>query len=292
MKSLVRVGALAALNLFCYSGFAEATNVINNTKLQSNIYQNNLIENRLSQNVIPANLKDRLYRTSRNTEFASFLPSDAPLVATMDTSSATWKKAGKFQLFQTVWNGISFLIPPQFKNGYATDIQPWLGEQVAFAFLPKNGSSQVTIESNFVTLLPVKDAGALQRFLDKLTANGNFNRREYKGITVLKTTVGNSAKPGLPRQDNTIPPVPKSPLNKAIKSNIFRNPNLKTPSFKKPNLNKRRDLVIGVLPGHLAIGYSNQTIERVINTSKNKSQTLTQNSQFYQTITQPQTGKP
>ena len=216
-----------------------------------------------------------------NTEFANFLPKDAPLVAMADTSSATWRKAGKFQLFQAAWNGISFLIPPQIKNGYATDIEPWLGEQVAFAFLPKLGSSQVTVESNFVTLLPVKDEAGLQRFLNKLKASGGLNQRQYKGITILET------KTGTPSQDNTIPPVPKSPINKAIKPNIF-----KKPSLKKPNARKPTSLAIGILPGHLAIGYSNKSIERVINTSRQKAATLAQNSQFQKTIRQPQTGKP
>ena len=94
----------------------------------------------------------------------------------VDTSSATWRKAGKFQLFQAAWNGISFLIPSQIKNGYATDIEPWLGEQITFAFLPKLGSSQVTVESNFVTLVPVKDEAGLQRFLTKLKAGENLNQ--------------------------------------------------------------------------------------------------------------------
>jgi hypothetical protein len=281
MKSLVRVGAIATLNLLCCSSFAEAVNVTNNIEVQSNIYQDNVLQSTLAQNVIPASLKSRLQPTATNTQFANFLPSDAPLVAIADTSSATWRKAGKFQLFQAAWNGISFLIPPQLKNGYATDIEPWLGEQVAFAFLPKSGSSQVTVDSNFVALIPVKDEVALERFLQKLKAGGNLNQRQYKGIIILETKTGSSS------QDNTIPPVPKSPLNKAIKPNIF-----KKPSLNKPNLRKQTNLVLGILPGHLAIGYSNKSIERVINTSRQKAATLAQNSQFQKTVRQPQTGKP
>ena len=250
-------------------------------EVQSNIYQTNVLKNTFTQNVTPASSKNRLQPTATNTEFANFLPSDAPLVAMVDTSSATWRKAGNFQLFQSVWNGISFLIPPQIKNGYATDIEPWLGEQIAFAFLPKRGSSQVTVDSNFVTLVPVKDEAGLQRFLNKLKAGGNLNQRQYKGITILET------KTGSPSQDNTIPPVPKSPINKAIKSNI-----LKKPSLKKPSLRKKTNLALGILPGHLAIGYSNKSIERVINTNREKTATLAQNSQFQKTIRQPQTGKP
>jgi len=287
MKSLVRVGAIATLNLLCCSSFAQAIDVTNNIEAQSNIYQNNVFKNTLAQNSTPASLKSRLQPTATNTQFANFLPNDSPLVAMVDTSSATWRKAGNFQLFQTVWNGISFFIPPQFKNGYATDIKPWLGEQVAFAFLPKVGSSQVTVDSNFISLVPVKDEVALQRFLSKLTANGNFNQRQYKGITILETKTGKSSKPGLPPEDNAIPPVPKSPVNKAAKPNL-----LKKPSLKKPNVRKPTSLVIGILPGHLAIGYSNQSIEKVINTNQQKTATLAQNSQFQKTIRQPQTDKP
>lgn len=285
MKSLVRIGVLAIFNLLCCSNIAQAVNVANNIKVQSNFSQNHLINSTLAQKIVPQNLKTRLQPTATNTQFANFLPSNAPLVAMLDTSSATWRKAGNFQLFQTAWNGISFLIPPQLKNGYATDIEPWLGEQVAFAFLPKDGSSRVTIESNFVTLAPVKDEQGLQTFLSKLKANGSFTQRQYKGITILETKTDNSAKPGLPSENNTIPPVPKSPVNKAIKP-------VKPNILKKPNLRKQSSLVIGILPGHLAVGSSPKAIERVINTSRQKAATLAQNSQFQKTIRQPQTGKP
>lgn len=292
MKSLVKVGAIASLNLLCCSSFARAVDVKNNLDIQSNIYQQNVSQNTLSQNSIPANLKSRLQSSQTNTQFANFLPKDAPLVAIVDTTSENWRKAGNFQLFNTVWNGISFFIPPQFKNGYATDIKPWLGEQVAFAFLPKVGSSKVTVDSNFVSLVPVKDEAALQRFLSKLTANGRFNQRQYKGITILETKVGKSSKPGLSPQDSTLPPVPESPINKAAKPNSLNKPSLKVPPIKRPRTRKPTSLVIGVLPGHLAVGYSKQSIERVINTNQQKAATLAQNSQFQKTIKQPETGKP
>ncbi|MEO1761712.1 MAG: DUF3352 domain-containing protein [Cyanobacteria bacterium J06629_18] len=296
MKSLVRVGAIAALNLFCCSSFARAADVTNNIEIQSNFSQQasqeNVYRNTLAQNSAPIGLKSRLQATETNTQFANFLPKDAPLVAIVDTSSDNWRKAGNFQLFNTVWNGISLFIPPQFRRGYATEIKPWLGEQVALAFLPKVGSSKVTIDSNFVSLIPVKDEVALQRFLDKLTANGSFNRRQYKGTTILETKVGKSSKPGLPPQDSTVPPVPKSPVNKAAKPNSLKRPSLKRPSLKKPSLRQPTSLVVGVLAGHLAVGYSNQSIERVIDTNQQKAATLAQNSQFQKTIKQPETGKP
>jgi hypothetical protein len=276
MKSLVRVGAIATLNLLCCSSFAQAADVTNKIEVQSNFSQNNVLNKTLAQRITPGSLKNRLQPTDRNTQFANFLPSNAPLVAMVDTSSATWRKAGNFQLFQTAWNGISFLIPPQLKHVYATDIEPWLGEQVAFAFLPQDGENGVTIESNFIALAPVKDEQGLQPFLSKLKANGNFTQRQYKGITILET------KTSLPSENNTIPPVPKSPINKAVKPNIF----------KKPNLKKESGLVIGILPGHLAIGSSTKAIEKIINTSRQKAATLAQNSQFQTTIRQPKTDQP
>ncbi|MGF1675055.1 MAG: DUF3352 domain-containing protein [Rivularia sp. (in: cyanobacteria)] len=276
MKSLIRVGAFATLNLLCCSSFAQAVDVGNNI--------HNLSSKTYAQKITPNSLKIQLQSTATNTEFANFLPSNTPLVAMVDTSSATWKKAGNFQLFQTAWNGISFLIPPQLKNGYATDIEPWLGEQVAFAFLPKDGSSGVTMESNFVTLAPVKDEQGLQPFLSKLKANANFTQRQYKGITILETKTNNSStQPSLPStENNSIPPVPKSPINKTIKPNIF----------KKPNVSKQNSLVIGILPGHLAVGSSTKAIERLINNSQQRAATLAQNAQFQKTIRQPQIYKP
>ncbi|MBE9211226.1 DUF3352 domain-containing protein [Plectonema cf. radiosum LEGE 06105] len=276
MKSLFRVGAFATFNLLCCSSIVQAVDVGNNI--------NNLSNKTYAQKITPNSLKIQLQPTATNTQFANFLPNNTPLVAMVDTSSVTWKKAGNFQLFQTAWNGISFLIPPQLKNGYATDIEPWLGEQVAFAFLPKDGSSGVTMESNFVTLAPVKDEQGLQPFLSKLKANQNFTQRQYKGITILETKTNNSStQPSLPStENNSIPPVPKSPINKAIKPNVIKNPNLR----------KQNSLVIGILPGHLAVGSSTKAIERLINTSQQKAATLAQNAQFQKTIRQPQTDKP
>ncbi|NJM20798.1 MAG: DUF3352 domain-containing protein [Richelia sp. RM2_1_2] len=276
MKSLIRVGAFATFNLLCCSSFAQAVDVGNNI--------NNLSNKTYAQKITSNSLKIQLQPTATNTQFANFLPNNTPLVAMVDTSSVTWKKAGNFQLFQTAWNGISFLIPPQLKDGYATDIEPWLGEQVAFAFLPKDDSSEVTMESNFVTLAPVKDEQGLQPFLSKLKANQNFTQRQYRGITILETKTNNSStQPSLPDTENdSIPPLPKSPINKTIKPNVI----------KKPNLRKQNSLVIGILPGHLAVGSSTKSIERLINTSQERAANLAQNAQFQKTIRQPQTDKP
>ncbi|MEB3215813.1 MAG: DUF3352 domain-containing protein [Nostocales cyanobacterium 94392] len=275
MKLLFRVGAFATLNLLCCSSIVQAVDVGNNI--------HNLSDKTYAQKITPNSLKIQLQPTAINTEFANFLPNNAPLVAMVDTSSATWKKAGNFQLFQTAWNGVSFLIPPQLKDAYATDIEPWLGEQVAFAFLPNDGSG-VTMESNFVTLVPVKDEQGLQPFLSKLKANQNFTQRQYKGITILETKTNNSStQPNLPdTENNSIPPVPKSQINKDLKLNILQ----------KPNLRKQNSLVIGILPGHLAVGSSTKAIERLINTSQQRAATLAQNSQFQKTIRQPQIDKP
>lgn len=296
MKSLLRVGAFATLNLLCCSSFAQAVNVTNNIQVKSHISQENVLQDTLAQNTIPGSLKNRLQPNEINTEFTNFLPSDAPLVAMVDTSSATWKKAGNFQLFQTAWNGISFFIPPQLRNGYATDIEPWLGEKLVFAFLPKSGSSQVSVESNFVILAPVKDEAGLNSFLSKLKSGGNLSQRQYKGITILETKTGSSPSPELPG-DTTIPPVPESPLNKSIqpsnlKKTSFKKPNLNIPIPKRPPVRRQSNLVIGILPGNLALSSSKKAIERLIDTKQQKTGTLAQNSQFYKTIKQPQKDKP
>ncbi len=280
MKLWLRVGAITTLNVLCFSTVGKAADVANNLRVQSNFSEKNVLNKKIAQKITPLSFNNRFIRRETNTQFANFLPSNAPLVAMLDTSSASWKKAGNFKLFQTVWNGISFLIPPMIKNGYATDIEPWLGEQVAFAFLPNDGSSGVTIQSNFVMLAPVKDEQALQPFLSKLKANGGFNELKYKGMTILET------KTGFSKEDSTIPPIPKSPLNKVVK------PNIKPNIFTKTSLRAQSGTVIGILPGHFAVASSRKAIEKLIDTNQQKSATLAQNSQFLKTIRQPQTGKP
>lgn len=70
MKSLVRIGAIARLNLLCCSSFAQAADVTNNIKLKSNLSQQNVLNKTLPQEITLDYLKIRLQPTGANTEFA------------------------------------------------------------------------------------------------------------------------------------------------------------------------------------------------------------------------------
>ena len=59
MRTLVRVGAIATLNLLCCSSFVQAVDATNKIEVESNIFQPNVLKSTLVQNVTPANLKSR-----------------------------------------------------------------------------------------------------------------------------------------------------------------------------------------------------------------------------------------
>ena len=209
---------------------------------------------------------------SSTAAVANILPADTPVVGLVNTKGETWASLNRFQLFKTAFAAGSQFLPTTFTFDYAKDIESWLGDQVAFAFMPKVGSTTATIDSSFLLVAPVKDDTRLQPFLEKLkTDTPRVTVRQYKGITILEWKEPEVAPP-----KNTVP----SSVRKLKASS--------EPELMKPNsLTRKRSLAIATFPGYVVTGITAQPIEQLIDASEANS-TLAQNPQFQQTFQQSQ----
>ncbi|MFN6566422.1 DUF3352 domain-containing protein [Dendronalium sp. ChiSLP03b] len=209
---------------------------------------------------------------SQTPAVTNILPANTPLVGLINTKGKTWATLNRFYLFQTASKAVSQFLPSLFELDYAKDIESWLGEQVAFAFLPKVGSAPVSIDSNFLILAPVKDETRLQPLLEKLKADtSRVKEREYKGITILELNAPEVAPPR-----NTLP-------SSVRRLKLSSKPNLVKPGLPK----KKRGIAIATLPGYVVTSITAQAIEQLIDASEG-STTLAQNPQFQETLKQSQ----
>ncbi|MBE9004998.1 DUF3352 domain-containing protein [Fortiea sp. LEGE XX443] len=218
---------------------------------------------------------------------ANILPADTPLVGLVNTKAEAWTSLNRFYLFQRAFTAVSKYLPPSFKLDYAKEIESLLGDQVAFAFLPKVEGTTATIDNNFVMLAPIKDESRIQPFLE-LLKNGDPQRvkvREYKGITILEVK-----PPESPKSD----PSPESPSPTKKLRQFSTKKKLKLaamPVLRNPDWLKRpRGIAIATLPGYIVTGITAQPIEQIIDASQGNT-TLAQNTQFQETIKHPQYAK-
>lgn len=225
------------------------------------------------------------------------LPADAPLVGMINTKAEAWGTLGRFQLFQAAYAAVKQSLPPGKQFDYAKDVEPWLGDQVALVMMPKAGSEQVTLDSSFLMLVPVKDQSRLQGFVDnfKQGLQRRLIERQYKGITILEWKAPEPTKP--PQSTAFSPQQPKQPSlvqlfsqpqRKFLPDSVGQFP---MPNLPKPNgLNKERGVAIALLPGYIVTANTAKPIEQLIDTPKGRN-TLAQNPQFLRTIHHPQFGK-
>jgi hypothetical protein len=206
---------------------------------------------------------------------ANVLPDDTPLVGLINTKKATWANLSRFQLFQTAFTAAAQFLPSTLQLDYAKDIESWLGDQVAVAFMPKVGSTTATIDTNFLMLAPVKDETRLQLLLNKLKEDTpRVKVRQYKGITILELQA--------PQAEPFTNKLPLS-LQKLKSSSV--------PELVKPNwLTKNRGIAIATLPGYVVSGITAKPIEQLIDATQSNA-TLAKNPQFQKTIQHSQSDK-
>lgn len=203
---------------------------------------------------------------------ANILPTDTPAVVLVNTKGKTWANLNRFQIFKTGFTAASQFLPQTtFSFDYARDIESWLGDQVALAFMPKVGSTTATLDSSFLVVAPVKDNTRFQPFLEKLKTEPRTTVRDYKGITILEI-----------KQPEVTPP------NNTLPSSVRKLKSASQPELIKPDLMKtKRSIAIATFPGYVVIGITAQPIEQLIDASQANS-TLAQNPQFHQTFQQSQ----
>jgi hypothetical protein len=214
------------------------------------------------------------------------LPADTPLVMTINTKGEAWAELKRYHLFQVAVDAVSQFLPLTGKFDYTKDVESWLDDKVAFAFLPKKGSTPATIKSNFLVFAPIKDISRIQPFVDTITSDKkNAKKREYKGFTIWEIK-SSEKKISSVANIKQLTPAPSVELPKAPGINIPV-PKLPSPS----QVVKDRVLTFAVIPGYIVAGNSTQPIEQLIDSSSTKVATLAQNPDYQKNREHPQANK-
>lgn len=227
---------------------------------------------------------------SQPPSVTTILPADTPVVGLVNTKAA-WNTLGQFQLFQTVYTAAKAYLPSNSQFDYGRDVESWMGDQVALALLPKVGSAEVTIDSNFLMLASVKDEGRLRQLLAQIRAGEQQHLTElnYRGVTILEWKAqGGKTPPYSPQKPKLPAPVQSSLLQQLQFPNLSGQLKTVKPNYSQPN--QENGLAIAVLPGYLVVANTAKPIEQLLDVPKG-SNTLAQNSQFQRTIQRPEVGQ-
>ncbi|MEM9088688.1 MAG: DUF3352 domain-containing protein [Cyanobacteria bacterium P01_F01_bin.53] len=126
-----------------------------------------------------------------NRQLAQVLPESTPMAFFLSTREENWEGLERFALFSKIsgFMGGSLtprslpFFPPSLQYEFDGDIQSWMGEQAAIAFLPDTTPRSVAvtdIPSKMYMVLPVTDQAALVPFLEALEVS-------REGVTPEKT---------------------------------------------------------------------------------------------------------
>ncbi|AFZ01126.1 DUF3352 domain-containing protein [Calothrix sp. PCC 6303] len=250
---------------------SEASAQISGKKISEDT-NSNPVNNTSDQPSIPVNPEQATETAPPSTggniaEIAKMLPENTPLIGIVSTKISAWSDLNRFQLFKMAEDAIKTFIPAGTNLDYVKDVQSWLGEQAVVAFMPKVGSTPVTLEETSVIIVPIKNMAKVQPFIDLITSNKeNTTEREYKGVKITEIKIE------VPQLEK--PPTKKEPAAKAIK--------------KPLPAKKSRILAIASVPGYVLTGNSSKPIERVIDMREGGIPTLAASPRFQPTLQNPQ----
>lgn len=275
MKLLFMGGAFATLSLLLSSTTLRAQNLRSKFPEQSDSVQ--------ASKVIISQNSEKISTIGKNqpsqvSEIAKLLPSETALYASVKTKADYRVALSRYQLFDTIQKNLTSLLPENLNFDYSRDIESWLGEQVAFAILPKVGSDKFSLNSNLITIASIKDETRFQQLLDTFIKDKeNIEKREYKGVTIveLKTppetsTLLESKLEDTPKElQELLKPFKRSPKNNLTK--------------QSSPVEENSDLAYTTIPGYIILGNSSKAIEKFVD-SREKTGNLAENSQFQETI--------
>ncbi len=224
---------------------------------------------------------------------ADLLPTDTAGVLLINTDEKTWQGLSRFGLFPEDFSFPGSFYPIQAGINFHTDIQPWLGNEVAIAFLPLKSSPDRAL-----TIASVKDTTLIPKFLERLKAarKDGAIEHQYKGITILEwqppkpaiTPCGEGAK---------TKPCPEA-LRLRDVSSSFSTPKtpdllaLPLPSLPSPSEKDSpfapKGLAIAILPGYVVTAFTIQPIQQLIDAQAEGK--LASNPLFQRTIRQSSEG--
>ncbi|KAM3113393.1 DUF3352 domain-containing protein [Phormidesmis sp. 146-33] len=124
---------------------------------------------------------------------ANLLPTNTPGVFLLNTNAESWEALSRFGLFPKDMSFPGLFYPVGTGMNFYTDVQPWLGDQVAIALLPAH---EQKAPNQSLIISSVKDATKIPRYLERLKASKKKAaissrypqgvERRYKGITILE----------------------------------------------------------------------------------------------------------
>jgi hypothetical protein len=220
------------------------------------------------------------------TTIATLLPKDTAGVFLINTDDTRWKALQQFGLFPKDFAFPGFLYPLEKGVNFATDVQPWLGDQVGFALLSSN---------SYVTIAAVKDPAPVAKFIEKMKRSRKQPAKEIqsKGVTILEwepepiKPISGEPEATIKSQelkDSTQQPKAK-PRVAPIKRPPVRQPIPETPENQEPGMVspfKPQPLVIAVVPGHVITSTSVQTVQKLIDIPTGER--LLDHPQFQRTV--------
>jgi tetratricopeptide (TPR) repeat protein len=233
-------------------------------------------------------------QTAPTSSAADLLPTDTAGVLLINTDENTWQGLSRFGLFPADFSFPGNFYPIQAGLNFHTDIQPWLGDQIAIAFLPLKSSPDRAL-----AIASVKDTTLIPKFLERLKAARRdvAIEHQYKGITILEW---------LPPKPTVTPcgegaetkPCPEARVRLRDVSRSFSTPatldllavplpNLPSPN-EKGSLFAPKGLAIAVLPGYVVTAFTIQPIQQLIDTQTEGK--LATNPLFQRTIQQSSGG--
>lgn len=137
---------------------------------------------------------------------ANVIPQDALMTVSVTTNESQWERLREFGTPETQAafdkTLVSFRDRFLASNGfnYKEDIQPWVGQEITFAFLaqktpaavsddPTPPPAVVTGDQSIVMVLPVANPLRAKQVLDKQTSEtkNQGQKREYKGVQVQES---------------------------------------------------------------------------------------------------------
>ncbi len=225
---------------------------------------------------------------------ANLLPGDTTGVLLINTEEKTWEELSRFGLFPADFSFPGSFYPIPVGLNFSTDIQPWLGSQVAIAFLPLKSSPDRSL-----TIASVKDPTPIPKFLERLKAARKEVAIEhnYKGITILewqpkptaipceKTSEKKPCSEARVRQSLALRDISRS--FSAAKPDALTMPSqLPAPNTGIESPFAPKGLAIAVLPGYVVTAFTVEPIQQLIDAQGLGK--LSDNPLFQRTLRQPQ----
>ncbi len=233
-------------------------------------------------------------QTAPTSSVANLLPADTAGVLLINTDEKTWQGLSRFGLFPADFSFPGGFYPIQAGLNFHTDIQPWLGDQIAIAFLPLKSSP-----NRALTIASVKDTTLIPKFLERLKAAREdvAIEHQYKGITILEWL---PPKPTVTPcgEDAETKPCPEARVRLRDVSRSFSTPAtpelLAVPLPNLPSPNEKdspfapKGLAIAVLPGYVVTAFTIQPIQQLIDAQADGK--LAANPLFQRTLQQSSEG--